>query len=80
MKILSDWSTHHRSPQVQAFCRNMGKRKVDAGSDTDVEEHSEEEQPKSKKSRPKKAKAPAEPYTDNLGWNIVPPSLLWKWV
>ena len=62
----------------RAYIRSMGKRKVDTDSEPEILD-SEEEQPKPKKSRAKK-KGPVEPYTDALGWNIVPPSLLWKYV
>jgi hypothetical protein len=57
----------------------MGKRKVDTDSEEEILDSEEEAKPKPKKSRAKK-KGPVEPYTDALGWNIVPPSLLWKCV
>lgn len=35
--------------------------------------------PKKRQPKPKKAKF-TEPFTDNLGWHVEPPSLIWRWV
>ena len=62
----------------------MGKRKVvkeEEAFDSDAE-YSEEEAPKKaakakKAAAPRKKEPPNEPYEDD-GWNIVPPSLMWR--
>jgi hypothetical protein len=63
----------------------MGKRKatkIEVSDDDDLllEEEEEEEKPKKKKPTPKKKDKPTDPFDDDMGWHIVPPSLIWKWV
>lgn len=56
----------------------MGKRKTKP--DEEVEDEDEENEVKPVKSKAKKPKQEAakEPFKDDLGWNVVPPSLIWR--
>jgi hypothetical protein len=59
----------------------MGKRKADSGSEDEVPEEvpSEEEYVEKKKKPRAKAKPKrTEPFVDEQGWNVVPPSLMWR--
>lgn len=60
----------------------MGKRKQDTDSEPelDSEELDEEETKKPKKrAAPRKTKPKfTEPFVDELGWNVEPPSIIWR--
>eukprot|EP00882_Tetradesmus_deserticola_P011962 GHRQ01012661.1.p1 GENE.GHRQ01012661.1~~GHRQ01012661.1.p1 ORF type:complete len:163 (+),score=45.77 GHRQ01012661.1:262-750(+) len=57
---------------------SMGKRKEQDEVDSDALDDEVELKAKPKKPRAPRAKKVAEPSVDELGYNIEPPSLIWK--
>jgi hypothetical protein len=58
--------------------RSMGKRKEQDEVDSDELDEEIDVKAKPKKPRAPRAKKVAEPSVDDLGYNIEPPSLIWK--
>jgi hypothetical protein len=58
--------------------RSMGKRKEQDEVDSDELDEEIDIKAKQKKPRAPRAKKVAEPCVDDLGYNIEPPSLIWK--
>jgi hypothetical protein len=82
-------ASHHRTrtsqPQPLTFRRviAMGKRKAESASEDEVLEEvpsEDEEVEKKKKPRAKAKPKRTEPFVSEQGWNVVPPSLIWRWV
>lgn len=83
-RLLPAASRHERFPLVcgaRKFAK-MGKRKQDSDSEPELDsEEADEEALKKPKKRaaPRKAKPKfSEPFVDEQGWHIEPPSIIWR--